>query len=347
MNTKLLTMSAMMAGGLLQACAGGQITDGSGNTITGSGNSNLVVTFQDNSGDVYSTGVNTGGVFAYDTYQPASANNNPVALVGGPFTLTVSAKDGTSGQTSLPFNVTYNNATCLDYFNLKQTDKTCAIFQAELLGAAGTPPAASAGSAYGYTTTIVPMSTQQWCAQAVAGFGVANMSATATDSYNDIRFQISSAMPNVAWGWKTTKVTPSPYTPANVAVDASGTIPANFSGGWGNGEAGGFVDVAEFFQGPDFTLYPDTTYYISFFPGGLSSSCAPVTVPFQTTFDPTPPCVIDHDCPVDPGAGGDGGDGSCDPGIDCCANGYCSDPDQGGECDPKSQVCGGAGGNGG
>lgn len=144
--------------------------------------------------------------------------------------------------------------------------------------------------------------------------------------YNDITLQTLSTIPNVAWGWKVTKVFPSATAPANVEIDAYGTIPPNASGGWENGEAGGYIDVAEHFMGPDYYVYPNTVYQFSFYPGGLDSTCAPVVANFQTTMDTVPTCVIDHDCPVDPGDGDENGDGSCNPGIDCCAGGYCTDP---------------------
>jgi hypothetical protein len=322
MTTKL-TIAAMAAAGLLQACAGGQITDGSGNAVTGNANNNLVINFRDGAGQSYATGVDTSGYFGFDTDAPASATNNPVALLGSNFVVSVSSKDGTSGQASAPFDFSYNNASCPDHYVSGQTDKSCALFQIELLGnGASTPRAPFAGSFIGFATTIVPLTTVGWCQQARAGFGVTNMSPR----YNDITLQTVSTVPNVAWGWKVTKVTPSAYTPKNVTIDAFGTIPANASGGWANGEAGGYIDIAQHFMGPDYYVYPDTVYEVSFFPGGLSSPCAPVVSTFTTSYDTVPPCVIDHNCPVDPGDGGDNGEGSCDPGIDCCAGGLCTDP---------------------
>ncbi len=323
MTTKL-TIAAMTAAGLLQACAGGQITDASGSAVTGNGNNNLEIAFKNSAGQVYSTGIDTNGYFGFDTDAPATATNNPALLLGSNFTVTVSAKDGTSGQASAPFNFSYNNATCPDHYVSGQTDKSCALFQVELLGInANSPPPPSASSYIGFATTVVPLTTAPWCQQARAGFGVANMSPR----YNDITLQIVSTMPNVAWGWKVTKVTPNPpYSPANVKIDAFGSIPQNFSGGWSNGEAGGYIDVAAHFQGPDFYVYPSTVYEFSFYPGGISSGCAPVVSHFQTLNDTVPTCVIDHNCPVDPGSGGDTGDGTCNPGIDCCAGGLCTDP---------------------
>jgi hypothetical protein len=321
MNTKL-TIPAMITAGLLQACAGGQITDASGNGVTGSGNANLVVNFQANNGQSFATGVDSNGTFGFDTYAPKSATNNPVVLLGNPFVVSISSKDGTSGQASLPFNVTYVNASCPDHYT-GANDKNCALFQVEEFGTSvGTPGAAYQNPFYDLTSTVVPVSTQQWCAQALAGFGVANEAAR----YNDIMVQISSAMPNVAWGWTVVKVTPSAYTPPGVKIDAYGTIPANFSGGWANGENGGYIDIAQHFQGPDYYVYPDTTYTVAFIPGGLGSKCNAKLVNFQTTYDTVPTCVIDHDCPVDPGSADGNGQGDCNPGVDCCAGGYCTDP---------------------
>ncbi len=318
-----LTISTMIAAGLLQACAGGQITDASGTAVTGNGNNNLVVGFQNGNGQLYTTGVDANGYFGFDTDAPATATNNPVALLGSNFTVTVSAKDGTSGQASAPFNVSYNNATCPDHYVSGQTDKSCALFQVELLGStASTPRTPYPSSFIGFATTVVPLTTAAWCYQALQGFGVTNMSPR----YNDITLQTYSAMPNVAWGWKVTKVTPSASSPPGVKIDAYGTIPANASGGWANGEAGGYIDIAANFKGPDYYVYPNTTYQVSFYPGGLSSSCAPKTVPFTTSNDPVPTCVIDHNCPVDPGSGDGGGDGTCNAGGNCCAAGLCSDP---------------------
>lgn len=221
----------------------------------------------------------------------------------------LSSKSGGAVQNT-PYTIynNYNDTNCPDHYVSGQTDAQCALYQLELLGdSVVTPPAPYASSFLGYGTTVIPLAAGSWCQQAKESFGVTNMSPR----YNDITLQTTS-MPNVTWGWKVTSGN----------LSASGTIPV-----------GGYIDLAENFTGPPYYIYPNTSYTVSFYPGGLSTPCAPISANFVTTNDTAPPCVLDHNCAVDPGDGDSGNEeGTCSPGIDCCANGYCSDPDQ--ACDP-------------
>jgi hypothetical protein len=302
MNSRL-SVAATMTAMLTQACTGGGITDGQGKNLPSSVNEDLVVNFQSAaSGRTYSTGVDNNGYFGFDGNAPSSASNDSVVVPEGNYRVWVSSKTGAPVQhTPFTVNHAFNNTDCPDHYVQGQHEQ-CALYQLELLGGAVvTPPAPHPANFLGLNTTVIPVSSGDFCQPANLGFGLANMS----NRYNDIQLKIYSRV-DVAWGWKVTRGN----------LHASGTIPA--------GAHGGSIDVAASFTGPPYYVYPNTEYTVSFFAGGLHSSCPAMHVNVKTPTDPVPPCVIDHNCAADPGDGDDFSAGSdCSAGTSCCSSGLC------------------------
>jgi hypothetical protein len=322
MKTSLF-FAVAAAAAFLPACTGGAITDANDTLKTGSGNSDLVVNFQyASNGQTYSTGVDSNGYFGFDAYAPATSTNNPDVLPVGTYNVWLASKStGVIRNTTYTVNHQSNNASCPDHYVSGQVDSSCALYQLKLLGGDVLPPAPYPSSYVGYATTVVPLSALPWCRQAAASFDVVNYSTR----YNDISFQLSPT-PGITWAWKVTSDN----------LHASGVVPQTAQGNY----PANYVDIGDgthFNAGP-YALYPNTTYTVSFYAGGTSSPCAPISLHYTTKFDTVPQCVIDHNCPFDPGNGDGGGDqgGSCGPGISCCGSGFCSDPGDG--CG-KKEIC--------
>lgn len=79
-----LPVAVVIAAAFLQGCAGGAVTNSSGGLITGNGDSDFVVHFQNvSTGASYTTGLDANGYFGFDGYAPATATNNAVVVPVG------------------------------------------------------------------------------------------------------------------------------------------------------------------------------------------------------------------------------------------------------------------------
>jgi hypothetical protein len=136
----------------------------------------------------------------------------------------------------------------------------------------------------GWTEMIPVAGWTPSCSQATSGSFLSNIGVR----YNDIAFTLDSGS-NIRWGWKVT----------------SGNLQS-----WGEVPSGSYVDVGAHFYGPPYSIMPSTTYTIAFYPGGLSTACAPLVRKFRTARDQAQ-CVSDHSCGAGPGDddGSGGGDG--------------------------------------